>query len=59
LKWFPAGNCFKTASKGKTKRTTPRGCEFALPFALPPYFADPHGGKEKGDFAIHSGFHFA
>lgn len=27
------------------------GCEFALPFVFPPYFAETYGGKED-DFAL-------
>ena len=27
------------------------GCEFALPFVFPPYFADTYGGKED-DFSF-------
>lgn len=33
-------------------KTHPKaGCEFALPFVFPPYFADTYGGKED-DFSL-------
>ena len=41
-----------TARQQRQDKTHPKpGCEFALPFVFPPYFAETCGGKEE-DLAL-------
>ena len=36
-----------TRQQRQDKTHPEMGCEFALPFVFPPYFADTYGGKEE------------